>query len=145
MTTYQQPEELGMTRVIYNGSTAKVFKGWNKSPGSLTENMDIIAQWETSAINGNTTTIDPSTLNAADLYAISKLTTAKKKALLEPIITSSSNYPITIPMGHDFNFENITETTNLMGSNSKFVFDYTDNTRVKIYDGNHGIGNVRPL
>jgi len=56
---------------ISSDNMYRVFKGWDKPLGKILHDTNVYAQWETSTINGNTSSIDMSTLTAADIYALS--------------------------------------------------------------------------
>ena len=145
--TYDAPEDLGrITRVQTVGTTVKVFKGWNRPVGRLTENIDVYAQWEESTLDGNAQDIDMSTLNAADLYALSRIGNEDKHTLLNSKLGTE---PILVPMGHDFNYTTGVNTTDLLNGASKITFS-SNTTEAKIYDGAHAyngstLGEVRPL
>jgi hypothetical protein len=48
-------------------------------------------------------------------------------------------------MGHEFDYTTGVNTTDLLHGASKLVFSGVDDGDVKIYDGNHGMGEIRPL
>lgn len=118
---------------IVNGTQYKVFKGWNQPVGRITGNVDVYALWDTSLINNSTTAIDFDNLNAADLYAISRLGEDVKYNLLDETL---GNTPIIITMGNDFDFTEGTTMTNLLGNSSKLVF-HGDATEARVYDNLH--------
>ena len=147
ISTYQQPEEKNaLVRVKTSGNTVKVFKGWDRPVGKLTGDIDVYAQWETSTIDNSIQSVNMGELSAADIYAISQLGTDTKRRIFESETNGIKlgNDPIMIQVGHDFNYTAGVNTTNLLGSSSKFVFN-GNTTDAKIYDGLHGIGEIRPL
>jgi hypothetical protein len=77
--------ETAIVRAKKVGNIVKVFKGWNRPVGRVTEDLDIYAQWETSTIGNSITAndLDMATLNAADIYAISLLDNNVKSNILE--------------------------------------------------------------
>lgn len=141
MTTYSQPEEGNdFIRVKDTANSVKVFTGWDKPVGKLTENLNVYAQWETSTINNDTASINLTTLKAADIYALSKLDESKKNELLW---SKLGNEPIYVQMGRDFNYTSGVNTYDLLNNQSKLVFDGTSEN-VQIYNGINN-ANIRPL
>ena len=118
---------------VVGGSQYKVFKGWNQPVGRVTGDANVYALWETSTINNSTTTIDFDNLNAADLYAISRLGEDVKYNLLDDVL---GNTPINIKLGNDFDFTEGTTMTNLLNVNSKLTF-HSDVTEARVYDNLH--------
>lgn len=144
ISTYQQPEERGaITRTKTINGVKKVFKGWNRPVGKLTENINVYAQWETSTIDNATQfeDIDMATVNAADLYAISLLGAEAKRTILEDRL---GNDPIFIRMGQDFDYTEGVNTIDLLNGTDQCLFTGST-TEVKIYDGAHGLEEIRPL
>ena len=140
--TYQAPEEKGLIRRVQTvGTQIKVFKGWDRPVGILTSNIDVHALWETSTLSSNAESINMSTLTAADLYALSRFDAEAKTTLLESKLGSE---PIMIKMGRDFEYTQSVTTTDLLNGADRLVFT-SDTTEAKIFDGNHGVGEVRPL
>lgn len=138
----------------------KVFKGWDRPVGTLTENLHVHPLWEESTLdfsNPNSITIDNlNDLNAADLYGITQIRqTSIRSNLLKDHLGSSVKF---IQMGQDFDFDNdIVQSYNLIPSGQDvlrfsggvrtIVTDTTStakdartiNNEVKIYDGGvHG-------
>ena len=142
--TFAQPEDTNdFIRAKFDGSSVKVFKGWDRSVGKLIGNIDVYAQWETSNINDDTQNIVMSNLTAADVYAIAtQVSSGRKDVLLRDGDSSSDGGhlgdPIMIQMGHDFNYIEGVETTNLLGADDKIVFEgNTDEARI--------FNSVKPL
>ena len=126
---------------LVNNTTYKVFKGWSRPLGIITGNTSVYAQWEESQIsnatngsglNGAFTAQEIANLNAADLYALSRIGSSARKRLLENSLTEL--YPITIPMGHDFNFTEGVTTTNLLGNEEQLNFSGGNNAEIQIYN-----------
>lgn len=141
---YTQPEERGaIQRIKTTDNVVKVFKGWDRPVGKLTSNTNVYAQWETSTIDNGVQLEDivMSELNAADLAAISQLGIEAKQRILEDKL---GNNPIMVQMGHDFDFQYGVNTTDLLNGANKLVFN-SSTSDAKIYDGQHGVGEVRPL
>ena len=115
------PVETGdLARVRQTGNAVKVFKGWSRPLGKLTENVNVYGQWETSFINDATASIAMENLTAADLYAITQIQDSEvKRTLLKDHIGE----PIYVQMGHDFEYTEGVSVTNLLGSSDKIVLD----------------------
>ena len=147
MSEYTQPEERNaVTRVKIDNNTnqIKVFKGWDRPVGRLTDNINVYAVWETSSIDNGVqpSDITMDQLTAADLAAIARLGPEAKRRILEDKL---GNDPIMLQMGHDFYYTNGVNTTNLLNGSQKLVFN-NSTTDAKIFDGNHGtLPEVRPL
>jgi hypothetical protein len=74
ISQYIQPEEYSnFVFTKMEGNQIKVFKGWDRPVGRLTGDLNVYAQWEVSTIDNGTQSIDMTTLNAADVYALSQL------------------------------------------------------------------------
>lgn len=133
----------GFTRasMTTDGNGYRVFKGWSRPVGKLVEDVRVYAQWETSNITNATSTVDFTALNAADIYALSQISAARRNELLAPYLDGRS--AITIKMGNDFNYINGVNMVDLLGGNKvNFSGSVAD---ARIYDGNHGFGEVFPL
>ena len=77
----------------------KVFTGWNKSTGYITEDTDVYAVWETvSALPAQGT--DLSRMSCAQIYAVCQ------SGFASTYFTIKDHFDITL--GSDFNFDNVT-------------------------------------
>ena len=78
--------------------TYKVFKGWDKSTGYVTGNIDVYAQWDIASIPvvGEK---ELQNMTAAEIYGIAKTRSASQH-------WDQQDY-IDIPVGHDFTFSNV--------------------------------------
>ena len=144
MSTVSPAPETTIVRAKRVGNVVKVFKGWNRPVGHLTEDIDVYAQWETSTIDNSITSaeLNMSNLNAADIYALSLLDNSVKSSILEDQLVQN---PIFVQMGHEFDYTEGTTMTDLLHGASKFTFSGLGEADVKIYDGAHGVGEIRPL
>ena len=141
---YTQPEERGaVQRVKIVDNVVKVFKGWDRPIGKLTGNTNIYALWETSTIDNGVQLSDivMEELNAADLAAIARLGPEAKQRILDDKL---GNSPIMVQMGCDFDYQYGVNTVDLLNGSNKIVFN-SSTAEARIYDGQHGIGEVRPL
>ena len=135
------PIEQGtLLRTDRSGNQVKVFTGWSRPLGKITEDTNVYAMWQTSGIDEDTENIDMSTLNAADLYALSLVGNQKKTELL----SEQLGVPIFINMGQDFDYQEGVSVTNLLGNESEFTFGGTTDD-IHIYNGTGGHSEIRPL
>lgn len=116
LSAESSPIETGsLQRIDTSGTTTKVFSGWNRPLGKITSNVNVIAQWQSSSINSNITSqeLNLSTCNAADIYALSRLTSSEKQTLLRDRLGEA----VFIPFGLecDYNVDDII-TTNLLAN-----------------------------
>ena len=121
-------------KIRSGGNSIKVFKGWSRPVGKITQNINVYGLWEESTINESTETIIMSNLNAADILAVSRLTSTRKAEVLADIVGS----PIMVPMGLEFNYTEGVNITNLLGNESILVLDGTDEEA-------HIYNNIKPL
>ena len=75
-----------------------------------------------------------SNLNAADVLAVSRLTSTRKAEVLADNLGS----PIMVPLGLEFDYTDGVNITNLLGNETKLILDGTD-------DGVHIYNNITPL
>ena len=142
ISQYVQPEEYNnFVFTKMEGNQIKVFKGWDRPVGRLTGDLNVYAQWEVSTIDNGTQSIDMTTLNAADVYALSQLGSQAKIDLLESKLGTE---PIYIKMGQDFDYTSGVTTIDLLNGSNKLTFNNSA-SYVRIYDGEHGVGTVKPL
>ena len=121
--TFSQPEELGIFQRTRNvGNRVEVFKGWDRPVGKLTGDINVYAQWESSAINDDTETIVMNTLTAADVWALaSVVSNSRKDTLLRD--GDHLGEPIMIKMGHEFDYETGAIVANLIGGTEPRKFE----------------------
>ena len=129
------PIETGaLARIDTSGNNTKVFNGWSRPLGKITENTDVYALWQASTINGDTPSIAVETLTAADIQAIAQMETSKKTSLLEDKLGT----PIFIQMGQDFEYTEGAVATNLLGQESEIRLDGNS-------DAVHVYNQIKPL
>ena len=129
-----------MTRAkLMNNSYYRVFTGWDRPVGTLTENVKIYGQWKNSSITNATETIDFDTLSGADLYALANVSQATRTKLLPSHLNLDV---ITVPLGQDFNYT--TGTTSHLLIDDELVLS-GDETEAIVYDGTNGHPNIRPF
>jgi hypothetical protein len=125
MSSESSPIELGkMPRIRIVGNTTKVFKGWSCPLGKIKHDVNVYGLWEESTINDDTDNIVMSNLNAADIYALSRLTSGRKSELLSEELGST----ITIPMGRQYDYVEGVNITNLLGNEEQINLDGTTDT-----------------
>ena len=135
LSSEPSPIDLGtMSRIRTGGNSIKVFKGWSCPLGKITGNVNVYGLWEESTINELTENITLSTLNAADIYAVSRLSSARKREVLADQLGT----PIMIPMGQEYDYPEGVNITNLLGNDSNIVLDGTTDT-IRVYN------NITPL
>ena len=83
----------GETQYIY-----KVFTGWNKSTGYITEDTDVYAVWETASTLPPTST-DLSQMTCAEIYGVCQA------GMASTYFSDKDHFDITL--GSDFTFENV--------------------------------------
>ena len=83
----------GETRYIY-----KVFTGWNKSTGYITEDTDVYAVWETASTLPPTSK-DLSQMTCAEIYGVCQA------GMASTYFSDKDHFDITL--GSDFTFENV--------------------------------------
>jgi hypothetical protein len=71
-----------MAPVQTGGNSVKVFTGWSCPLGKIRSNVNVYGLWEESTINDSTENITLPILNAADVYAVSRLNSGRKAAVL---------------------------------------------------------------
>ena len=76
-----------------------IFKGWDKSTGFITENVDAIALWERGTFPTPGTALKNMTV--AQIYA------ACRNNRMGNYVSTDDEHGIDIKVGHDFNFSNV--------------------------------------
>jgi len=122
-----------------NNSYYRVFTGWDRPVGVLTEDIKIYGQWKNSTISNATESVNFADLTGADLYALANVSQATRTRLLSSHLNLDV---ITVPLGQDFNYTTgvtahtlINEETILTGSELEAI----------IYDGTNGHPEIRPF
>lgn len=147
ISTLTQPEESTTLFPMYkraktdqNTGITKVFKGWDRPAGRITSDMNIYALWETSTIGNSIQSVNMSTLNAADLYAISNLGYEAKNRIFNSLTNSKLDgaEPIAIKMGTDFYYTSGVNMTDLLNGAEKITLTGSS-TRAQIKN------NITPL
>lgn len=124
------------TEVIYEGDLPtdtsgeaqyiyKVFTGWDKSTGFITEDTDVYAVWETASTLPSTSK-DLSDMTCAEIYGVCQ---SKKST---DYFSDKDYFDITL--GSDFNFENV--TSEVLLENRFFNGSDYVNTNIKLFDVN---------
>ena len=119
-----------------SGNVYKVFKGWNRSVGTVTGDINIYGLWEESRVDmsSNSYTINAlSDLSAADLYQLASRPAAVRNRLLPDHL--SEDYSIT--MGHDYDYSNVPKT-NLVADRNQFYFNGA-------VSGVYAFNSIKPL
>ncbi len=87
----------------------KIFKGWDKSTGSVEEDMNVYATWSTC-------TTPPEGMNISDMSAVQLYALTRINNMADADNSIFDNYAeqkdrIVIPMGNDYTFSNVEEVT----------------------------------
>ena len=135
LSSEPSPIELGtMMPVRTGGNSVKVFTGWSCPLGKIRSDVNVYGLWEESTINEYTENITLSTLNAADIYAVSRLSSGRKATVLADQLGT----PIMIPMGQEYDYPEGVNITNLLGNESIINLDGTTDT-IQVYN------DIKPL
>ena len=122
-----------------NDSYYRVFTGWDRPVGILTDNVKIYGQWENSYISAATSSVNFNDLTAADLYALASVDSTTRTNLLQSHFNLDT---IKVPLGNDFNYAYGVNATTLINEETSFSGDETE---AIVYDGTHNHAEIRPF
>ena len=122
-----------------NDSYYRVFTGWDRPVGILTDNVKIYGQWENSYISAATSSVNFNDLTAADLYALASVDSTTRTNLLQSHFNLDT---IKVPLGNDFNYTYGVNATTLINEETSFSGDETE---AIVYDGTHNHAEIRPF
>lgn len=146
-----QPEESNtFVRAKYdnNNHVYKVFKGWDCPVGTLVKDLDIYAVWETSALGNSVQASDivMNQLNAADLYALSRLNADTRERVFGSHLNGIE--PIKIRMGHDLYYRSDSiNTADLISGAEKITLNGQNGQvrRTFTFDGESTAQEIKPM
>ena len=146
-----QPEESNtFVRAKYDNTNHvyKVFKGWDCPVGTLVKDLDIYAVWETSALGNSVQASDivMNQLNAADLYALSRLNADTRERVFGNHLNGVE--PIKIRMGHDLYYRSDSiNTADLLSGAEKITLNGQNGQvrRTFTFDGESTAQEIKPM
>lgn len=136
-----------MAAEAVNTSISRVFTGWDKSTGYITEDLDVYGTWENSRnsqIIGNEMADENSELgdlNEADLYAYSRL--FANQGVFKTIGDSHLKDSVTMRMGIDPSFNEIKEEVIIDADSPIYIDAITDVTDTISFNGENGRKDIK--